>query len=355
MKKHTSYAGLDQHHKMTKVIVIDPEDQIKQEATIQHESKDQVKEELKRILPAGCLVALEATGFWYWMVDLLDELGYESILVHSMEVAEIAKSRKKNDKRDAFILAKLAKDGRIHRAYKMPKEIRPIRDLLRDRMDLVNQKTSNKNQIHSVLHKHGIWHNFSDVFGKQGSEFLNSLQFDEPFKKIMENHNYIIQQLLLRIDQTEQMIKSLVKKDEVIKRLTTIPGIGPVIARVIRYEIWDIGRFESFKEFKSYVGIAPSTLQSADTVHQGGITHQGNTYVRWAVVEAAQRVLPHDEYLRRKYYRLRKHKGGGKARVAIANDLLQAVYFVWRRNESYRPKPIVKYKIIPSNKIAVNQ
>lgn len=339
MNTYKYYAGLDQHHKMTRLIVIDPAEQIKVDVQIEHKDREQVKEELSRLIPGGALVALEATGFWYWMNDLLEDLGYDTILVHAKEVAEIAKSKKKTDRKDALIMAKLAKDGRLHKAYKMPREIRPLRDLLRHRMELVEQTSRIKNQIHAVLHKQGIWHTLSDLFGARGEVFLDSTSLPEPFMHIVKSNRQVIYELRERLGETWQLIEKLMPEDKIIKLLKTIPGIGPLRARILRYEIWDIDRFERFDEFMSYVGMAPSTFQSAQTLYQGGITHEGNEYVRHVMVEAAQRIRRTDSYLYCKFHRLKKRKGRNKARVAVACDLLQAVYYIWKREEVYRPKP----------------
>jgi transposase len=236
-------------------------------------------------------------------------------------------------------MAKLGKDGRLCRAYKMPREVRPVRDLLRHRAELMMLRTSCKNQIHAVLHKHGIWHPFSDLFGSRGSSFLNSLDLDECFEHVVQDHRLLTGELTQRLIATERLIAKRIPEDEIIRLLKTIPGVGSLIARILRYEIWDIDRFECYSELQSYVGMAPATWQSADTVHQGRITREGNVYVRWAMVEAAQHVGRQDRYLDWKFHQLRKRKGKNKARVAVACDLLQAVYFVWKRRELYRAKP----------------
>lgn len=339
------FAGLDQHHRMTRLIVIDGNEEILQDESIHHQNQAQVGAELRRLIPPGARVAVEATGFWYWMCDLLEDLGYEVILVHSKEVAEIAKSKKKTDRKDAFILAKLAKDGRLHAAYRMPREARPLRDLLRHRMGLVEQRTHAKNQTHAILHKYGIWHDFSDLFTVQGDAFLEGLDLPIPVRYILNNLRALIRSLKAQVRDTEREILALMPEDEVIRLLKAIPGIGDLLARVIRYEIWDISRFETFKEFKSYIGVAPATWQSAESLRHGSITKQGNLYVRWAIIEAAQRVSGKYPYLEHKFRKMAKRKGRAKARVAVAADLLQAVYFVWKRREPFRPKPAPKLQL----------
>jgi transposase len=210
-------------------------------------------------------------------------------------------------------------------------------------MTLVSQRTSCKNQIHAILHKHGIWHGYSDLFGSRGEEFLKDLDLPDPVRHMVENYWQIIEELKARIAGTQALIRKEIPEDELIGLLMTIPGIGPLLSRVIRYELWDIDRFESFKKLMSYVGTAPATWQSAESVSHGGITRQGNTYVRWAIVEEAQHVKrARDPYLLWKYTRLSKRRGRMKARMAVACDILQAVYFVWKRREPFRPKPAPK-------------
>ena len=155
----------------------------------------------------------------------------------------------------------------------------------------------------------------------------------------------MIDELRQQLKETDDLIREMMPEDEVIRRLMTIPGIGRLLARIIRYEIWDIERFETFKDFQSYIGMAPATWQSADTIYQGRITREGNAYVRWAMVQAVQHVRPEDAYLWLKLQRLKKRRGKNKARVAVACDLLQAVYYVWKRKEEYLAKPAPSQKV----------
>jgi len=84
----------------------------------------------------------------------------------------------------------------------------------------------------------------------------------------------------------------------------------------------------------------PSTYSSGNKRYQGKITKQGNKWLRWAIVEAAQRGFRGDEYLRDFYEKINKKKGSKIARVAVARSLLEIIYWIWIEKRPYYKKPI---------------
>jgi transposase len=120
-------------------------------------------------------VTIEAVRNWYWLYELLEELGVAVKLVHPRKVRLIAESKNKSDKVDALVLAQLERTDYLPQAYIPPRPVRDMRELLRYRLVLVRLRTSLKNRIHALLDKLGIQQSFTDLFGKAGRKFLTIL------------------------------------------------------------------------------------------------------------------------------------------------------------------------------------
>ena len=119
------------------------------------------------------VVAIEATRAWYWLYDLLEVNGIEVKLSHPLKAKAIASARVKNDKIDSRILAHLLRTDLLPLSYVASKPIRMQRELLRYWASLVKIQTGIKNRVHVILAKNNITHSFSDLFGKQGKDFLS--------------------------------------------------------------------------------------------------------------------------------------------------------------------------------------
>ena len=142
-----------------------------------------------------------------------------------------------------------------------------------------------------------------------------------------------------RIKAAESRIRAVCRQDEICRLLSSIPGIGDILAVTIRYEIDNIERFISSGKLCSYAGLVPSTYSSGSRTYQGRITKQGNKWLRWALIEAAQRAPLSDMWLKAFYARVSK-KGKKIARVAVARKLLEIIYRVWTERRPYYKKPV---------------
>ena len=113
-------------------------------------------------------VALEATFGWPWVADLLEELGHPVHLGHPPTILALAKHEAKTDRCDSDRLGKFQLRGILPESYLAPPEVRQRRERTRYRMALPALRTAVKNRAEAVLHRHGILHDFSDLFGKAG-------------------------------------------------------------------------------------------------------------------------------------------------------------------------------------------
>lgn len=135
--------------------------------------------------------------------------------------------------------------------------------------------------------------------------------------------------------QIEKGLCEAWKKNSVVERLQTIPGVGPIVAYTVVGSLADIHRFQNAEQVASYAGLVPTERSSGESVVRGGITHQGRSELCGAMVQAAWAVLrtkrPEAEKLQKRFYRLMFKRGSQVAIVALARKLLSIVYQVWKQ------------------------
>ena len=235
-------------------------------------------------------VVLEATYGWYWAADTLAAAGAEVHLAHPLGVKAFAYRRVKNDELDARDLADLLRMGRLPEAWIAPLSVRELRELTRYRAKLVSLRTSCKDQVHAVLAKLGIPVTCSDIFGKAGSAWLDGLRLPQPYAGKVTSLRHLTGELTTEITMLSEVTADLLAGDRGYQVIQQLPGIGPVLAAVIIAEIGDVYRFRTAGQLCSWAGLTPRHRESDVKVTRGHVTKQGSRMLRWAVIEAVQRV-----------------------------------------------------------------
>jgi transposase len=342
--------GWDNHRKFSKVSVMEqtPEGDIRavERARLEHDDKQAMRDWLSRLNPE-IPVALEATFGWPWVADLLEELGHTVHLAHPPVIRALAKHEAKTDRCDSDRLGKFQLRGILPESYLAPPEVRQRRERTRYRMALSALRTAVKNRAQAVLHRHGILHDFSDLFGKAGRAFLHDLQLPDGSRQALQGCLELLDSLTLLIGEVEQWMIENLEEDDLVRLLMTIPGVGLILAHVIRAEIGEIERFPTFRRLASYGGLAPI---SDDTAGREGPRHCSsacNHVLRWAFIEAVHGVQrtkgAHGFRLRQLYARLcgqSRPKGRkSSAVVAVAHELSKVVYVVWTKRVPYTDTP----------------
>ncbi|MFQ5866458.1 MAG: IS110 family transposase [bacterium] len=272
------------------------------------------------------------------MYDWLEEEVKDAKLAHPLKVKAIAEARIKTDKIDAKTLADLLRADLIPEAYVPSQKARAAKNILRQRMFFVKVRTMVKNRIQAILdHYPDISNQWSgtDLFGKQGKSWLNSITLPEPDNKLLKEQIKFFDSLTERIKASDYLVSILAKTDNRVAHLRTIPGIGLFFATLIAYEIDEIKRFRIEKKFRSYIGIIPSTFQTSETLYHGRITREGNKYIRWALIEAVWPAMNKDYFLRACYNKIRQRRGVNIAKVATARRLATIVYRVLSQSRPY--------------------
>lgn len=274
-------------------------------------------------------VAMEATGNGYWMYEVLEDIGLEVRLSHPGKTRAIASARIKTDKIDSGVLAHLLRSASLcggtellPTAYIPDRATRDTRELLSYRASLVRVQTGLKNKIHSLLAKRGINTEYTDLFGKRGLEYFSDLPLERPYRECLEGYLRVLEGIKREINLASKELVELVKSEPGAKLLMGIPGVGYYSALLILAEIGDIKRFPSARHLASYGGVVPGTYSTCQRTYHSHITRQGSRWLRWIMVEASTHVVKRPGRLREFYLKLRRAKGTGIARVAVARKLL---------------------------------
>jgi transposase len=282
---------------------------------------------------------MEASRNWTVMYDWLDELCDDVVLAHPLKVKAIADAKIKTDKIDATILAHLLRADLIPEAYVPCEAARALRQALRERIFFVRLRTMVKNRVVTIFDRYPeqtrALREMTDLFGKIGRGQLELLSVSTIDREHIDRALAFIDDINQHIREAEKTIRRFSTNNAEVKRLKTMPGVGEFFARLIAAEIDDVSRFRSAKNLAAYAGLVPSTYASGGKCWNGRIIKAGNTWLRWAFVEAAIPALRAEPALKFDYERLKAAKGANRAKVAVARKLLTIAYQMLRDQRDY--------------------
>ncbi len=224
-------------------------------------------------------------------------------------------------------MADLLRLGRLPEAWLAPPQVRELRELVRHRAKLVAVRSGFKAGVHAVLAKQGLHIAVSDLFGPRGRAELERAPLDKPYRARVNAYCRLIDSLDWEIELAAGWIGSQLAAHPGYRAIQAIPGIGPIWAGVFVAEIGDVSRFTSARHLCSWAGLTPRHRESDTTVHRGRITKQGSTLVRWAAVEAVQKLPPTAGWLISTREQIGARRGRNIAKVAVARKLLTLVYY----------------------------
>lgn len=337
--------GWDIHRRFSQLSVVERDERgeirIVKRLRLEHVDRTAMRAQLAQLEP-GTPVAMEGAFGWPWIADLLDELGLEPHLSHPPAIKVLAKNEAKADRVDADRLGRFWLRGIFPESYLSTPDVRQLRERLRYRQALVHLRGGMKCRVQAILHRQGILHDFSDLFGTGGRSFLQTLALPEACRAALDGWLEQIDLLQEHLAQLEAWMAQHLEEDEITRLLKTIPGIGLILAHVIQAEIGQLAeRFPSRRHLTSYAGLAPLADDSADRHGRRHIAAACNHTLRWAFIEAAGCVLRSKTCptnLRHLHNRL-THGGRAnkqQAKVAVARELCELVYVIWKKGEPYR-------------------
>jgi transposase len=349
MKYYTSTTeyncGIDLHARQMYVCVMDRQGKKLVHTNVLNNDFDYF---LKLVAPYrhDLTVCCECMFGWYWLADACQAAGLTFVLAHALYVKAIHGGKNKNDRIDSEKLTHLLRSNLIPPAYVYPAEQRPLRALLRQRLFFVWRRV----ELTARVYSHQLAHNREPIKHNRRvrDPWVEALlkAEDHPLRQIaLKNDLAMICHFDHQISQLEEELQRQTKK--VASRdyalLQTVPGIGEVLGLTILYEIGDINRFPSVKDFLSYCRLVKGTVASAGKIKGLRGAKLGNPYLRWAFGEAAV-IAKRDHYLVGPLsQRLEAQMNGNKfkSNTVVAIKLARAVYFMLKNKTVFDPERLV--------------
>jgi transposase len=335
------YAGIDLHSSNNYIGIIDEKD----ERLYQKRMPNRLEYVLSALEPfkqdlEG--VVVESTYNWYWLVDGLQDNGYNVDLANPNAIQQYDGLKYSDDKWDSFWLAHLKRLGILPEGYIYPKEGRHVRDALRRRLLFVRHRTSHILSFQSSITRN-LGYKMSAGEIKQLNESDASGIFNDPFLVLTARNNIsTIRFLGNKIKEIEGEVLSKTKLRPEFEKLLTMPGIGKILGLTIMLEVGDINRFPTVGNYSSYCRTVKSEKLSNNKKKGEGNRKNGNRYLAWAYVEAANfaiRSYPECESL---YKRKKAKRNGVVAIKSLSNKLARASYYVMRDKVPYDAKKLFR-------------
>src|SRR5260370_37442584 len=280
------YCGIDLHSNNSVVLVSDEEERSVLQKRLPNDLR-QIRAALEPHREELAGVVIESTFNWYWLVDGLMDAGYRVHLAHPSAIKKYEGLKYSGDFADAGYLAQLLRLGLLAEGYIYPREERAARDLSRKRMQLVRYRTAQVLSIENILARQTGARLSGEAGKRRTAAQVEELGFAPDVALAVEANRAVSQTLGQQIEALEQRLKERVRLRDEFKLLKTAPGIGETLATTIMLEMGTPARFAKVGNFSSYCRCVDSLRESNEKKKGEGNTKNGNQYLAWAFVEAA--------------------------------------------------------------------
>ena len=325
--------GCDYHPGFQQIAFVDTETGELQERRLEHREE---AEKFYRDLAAQGIkvrVGMRASGHARWFERLLSELQCELWIGDATEIARKRERKQKTDRQDAqHILRLMLKDD--FQIWVPSGENRDLRQLLWHRHRMVQARTRIMNQLQAVALNEGVRCK-KRLWREKGREQLESFWLAPWASRRRHDLLELLDRLNPTIDALSQAIEQEVEKCPEAQRLRTHPGVGPLTALAFVLIIGRADRFQCGKQIACYLGLVPLEDSSGQRRRLGHITKQGNSLLRFLLVEAAQVTVRSLPEWRSKYVHLTMRRGHKIAKVAMARKLAVRLYWMLRKGWDY--------------------
>lgn len=353
-----SAIGLDVHYKFSTVTMRDSDGKVVARERLEHRDREALRQRLAQ-WPKGVPVVLEASFGWGWLSDEMVAAGLDVQLSNCYKVEQMRKARDwvKTNQKDADLLSLLpAERESWWRTWLAPPDVRDRREWMRYRADLVEVQTATKSRIHAVFHRHGIFHDFSDLFGGKGRGFLAELCREGRHAAgvlppgalaALRGQVRLLDQIRVQLAEVARKLREDMDRDELTRRLSGVPGFGQILSNVLKAEIGQIERFGGcHNRLAAYSLLGPRANETGEqdpTKSPLGrhLGHRGNRTLKWAFIEAAHGAVRRGGRFRAMFDRATK--GGTMDRnrgyIRVARELVKVVTAVWKNGTRYQEIP----------------
>jgi transposase len=324
--------GCDYHPSFQQIAWVDTETGEVQERKLMH--GDGEAERFYRQLRGPVRVGLESTGNCHWFVDMLVEMGHEVWVGDAARISAKQVRQQRTDRRDALhILDLLVKDD-FPRIWTPSREGRDQRQLLIHRYKLVTLRARVKNELQHLALNQGMQKGRS-LWSREGQKAFLELSLQHWAHERRTNLLELLKNLDQKIAVLDRAVQQAAEQNQSAHLLMTQPGVGPITSLAFVLTIGDVTRFQRGKQVASYLGLIPREYSSGGKQRLGGISKQGNRFLRMLLVEAAQVVVRYDPKFRKEYLHRCHQKPKAVAKVAAARKLAIRLFWMLRTNKNY--------------------
>ena len=285
-------------------------------------------------------ITIESTYNWYWLVDGLMDAGYQVHLANPAAISQYSGLKHADDKSDAFFLAELLRLDILPTGYIYPREERPVRDMLRRRLKLVQQRTSHILSFQGMLAR-------QTGAGLPGNA-VKALKEEEVKRYLDEEYLVLVGETDVSVirfftEKIQRFEKEALKQNKIkpeYKKLQTVPGIGKILTLTIMLETGPISRFSGAGNYASYCRTVKAIHTSNEKKKGKGNQKNGNKYLGWAYVEAANFLRRYCPEAKRYHQKKMARTNGIVATKSLASKISKACYYIMRDQVDFDVKKL---------------
>jgi transposase len=332
------FAGLDVSVKETSVCVVDDTGRIVREVKVASEP-DALLAVLTNPTYHFKRIGLEAGPLSQWLFSAVAEAGLPVICVETRHMRAVLKAQiNKTDRNDARGIAQMMRAGLYRPVHVKTLRSQKLRMLLTHRKLLQSKAIAIENDLRATLRNFGL---------KVG--MVGTVKFEARIRELVESFpdlGMLVEPLLIvrrtlreQFDILHRRLLTIVRDDDVCRRLMTIPGVGPVVALTYRATVDVPARFRNSKAVGAVFGLTPAKHQSGETDRTGGISRCGDEMMRTVLYEAANIVLVRStrwSWLKAWAMKIARHRGLKRAIVALARRLAVIMHRIWVDGTEFR-------------------
>lgn len=328
------YSGIDLHSNNSVVVVTDETDRVVCRRRVPNELA-KVLEALEPYREELVGVAVESTYNWYWLVDGLQAAGYTVHLANPARMKRYDGLKRSGDETDALQLAHLLRLGILPTGYIYPAAERALRDLGRRRLQLVRHRTMHVLAVENVQARETGARMSGDRVKRLSAQQVQALGFREDVTLGMQANVAVIGTLNAEIAKLERRLLQCLKPRPEYALLSTAPGIGRILGPIILLETGSIERFAAVGNYASYARCVDSVRLSNNKKKGEGNVRNGNKYLAWAFIEAANMAKRWCPEARRFHERKRARTNAIVATKALAHKLARACYHMLKTGQPF--------------------
>jgi len=330
----TCYSGIDLHSNNSVVVVSDETDRVLYQRRLPNELSG-IAAALEPYHSELAGVVVESTYNWYWLVDGLRAAGYRVYLANPAAMKQYEGIKHRGDESDAQYLAHLLRLGILPTGYICPPQERAVRDLARKRLQLVRTRNAQVVSVESNLARQTGGRLSSNAVKRMTVADAHTLGLPEDVTAALAANVAVIQALNIEIAKLEARLRARVRLRRPYRVLITVPGIGEVLATLIMLETGAIERFAAVGNFASYARCVDSVHRSNHKKKGAGNVKNGNKYLAWAFIEAANFARRYCPQAERFYERKKAATNGIVATKALAHKLARACYHMLKEGQPF--------------------